>query len=98
MKGRPPKLRPVAESAPAVERPIARAALASVLLLIPCFWHSRLQMGDLASHIYNAWLAQLIETGRAAGLTIVPQKTNVLFDWMLSALFRACGAGPAQKI
>src|SRR4051794_22483354 len=98
MKGRPPKPRPVTESAPAVERPYAWAALASVLLLIPCFWHSRLQMGDLGSHIYNAWLAQLIESGRAAGLAIVPQKTNVLFDWILSALFRAFGAAPAQRV
>src|SRR3954451_9956860 len=98
MKGRPPKPRPAPESAPAVERPYAWAALGSVLLLVPCFWHSRLQLGDLESHIYNAWLAQLIESGRAAGLAIVPQKTNVLFDWMLSVLFRAFGAGPAQRI
>jgi hypothetical protein len=70
----------------------------SVLLLAPCFWQSRLQIGDLESHIYNAWLAQLIESGRAPGLTIVSQKTNVLFDWILSALFRSVGAGPAQRI
>ena len=35
-----------------------------MLLLIPCFWQSRLQMSDLESHIYNAWLAELIENGR----------------------------------
>src|SRR5437763_1344621 len=98
MKGKPSKPRPVAVSTNAVERPRVRIAVGSVLLLIPCFWQSRLQMGDLESHLYNAWLAQLIETGRTAGLAIVPQKTNVLFDWILSALFRAFGAGPAQRI
>lgn len=73
-------------------------AVSSVLLLVPCFWQSRLQIADLESHIYNAWLAQLIEGGQAPGLAIVGQKTNVLFDWILSALFRWFGAGPAQKI
>src|SRR5947208_16660273 len=96
MKSRLPK-QPNATPAH-VERTGAWVAVASVLLLIPCFWHSRLQLGDLESHIYNAWLAQLIESGRAAGLAIVPQKTNVLFDWMLSVLFRAFGAEPAQRI
>ncbi|HEY2017504.1 MAG TPA: hypothetical protein VGH38_28560 [Bryobacteraceae bacterium] len=70
----------------------------SLLLIVPCFWQSRLQISDLESHIYNAWLAQLIENGSAPGLAIVSQKTNVLFDWLLSALFRAWGPGPAQKI
>jgi hypothetical protein len=70
----------------------------SLLLLLPCYWHSRLQLGDLSSHIYNAWLAQLIESGRAPGLAIVPQTTNVLFDLMLSGLFRTLGAEAAQRI
>src|SRR4051794_27444880 len=96
MKSRPPK-QPNAPP-PHIERTGAWIAVASVLMLIPCFWQSRLQMSDLESHIYNSWLAQLIESGRAAGLAIVPQKTNVLFDWILTALFRAFGAGPAQKI
>jgi hypothetical protein len=72
--------------------------LASLLLLVPCYWQSRLQLGDLSSHIYNAWLAQLIESGRAAGLAIVPQTTNVFFDLMLSALFKALGAETAQRV
>jgi len=72
--------------------------LVSVLLLIPCFWQSRLQAGDLSSHIYNAWLAQLIAAGQAPGLTIVRQTTNVLFDLMLSGLFAAAGAEAAQRI
>ncbi len=71
---------------------------ASLLLLIPCYWQSRLQLGDLSSHIYNAWLAQLIESGRAPGLAIVPQTTNVLFDLILSGLFKTLGAAAAQRI
>ena len=73
-------------------------AVATILLLIPCFWQSRLQAGDLASHIYNAWLAQLVGSGQAKGLVIVPQTTNVLFDWLLSGLIRTAGAEAAQRI
>jgi hypothetical protein len=72
--------------------------LLSVLMLAPCFWQPRVQAGDLSSHIYNAWLAQLIESGRAQGLVIVSQTTNILFDLMLSGLFRAFGAEAAQRI
>jgi hypothetical protein len=72
--------------------------LASLLLLVPCYWQSRLQLGDLSSHIYNAWLAQLIGSGRAPGLAIVPQTTNVLFDLILSGLFNILGAEAAQRI
>jgi hypothetical protein len=72
--------------------------LASLLLLAPCYWQPRLQAGDLSSHIYNAWLAQLIESGRAQGLTVVRQTTNVLFDLILSGLFRLFGAEAAQRI
>jgi len=69
-----------------------------VLLLIPCFWQSRIQAGDLSSHLYNVWLAQLIERGEAPGLRLVGQSSNVLFDLMLSTLVRWCGAGAAQRI
>ncbi len=75
-----------------------RYALANAALLIPCFWQSRLQAGDLGSHIYNAWLAELIRQGRAPGLSIVAQTTNVLFDLLLSVLFRAVGSAAAQRI
>jgi hypothetical protein len=70
----------------------------TLLLLVPCFWQRRLQASDLSSHIYNAWLAQLIQDGQAKGLAIVPQTTNVLFDWLLSALLTAFGAEAAQRI
>lgn len=58
--------------------------LVSVVLLLPCFWHRWLVAGDYGSHLYNAWLAQLIERGRAPGLWIAPQWNNVLFDFILS--------------
>jgi hypothetical protein len=73
-------------------------AVLSIFLLVPVYWQPRVQAGDLSSHIYNAWLAQLIETGRAHGLVIVSQTTNILFDLMLSGLFRLFGAELAQRL
>jgi len=90
--------------APAPEPPTAPASrlwlypVASLVALIPCFWQPRIQGGDLASHVYNAWLAQLIQQGKAPGLAIVPQSTNVLFDLILSTLFNAFGAAAAERI
>src|ERR1039458_5708780 len=84
---------------PAAKTPAPLAYVAtSLLVLVPCCWQSRLQLGDLSSHIYNAWLAQLIESGQAPGLVIVPQTTNVLFDLILSGLFNTLGAEAAQRI
>jgi len=77
-------------------RPI-RYVLISLALLLPCFWQPRIQAGDLSSHIYNSWLAQLIENGQAGGLTIVRQSTNILFDLFLSGLFRLAGPEWAQR-
>ena len=45
--------------------------LVSILALAPVFWQPRVQAGDLSSHIYNAWLTQLIETGRTQGLVSI---------------------------
>jgi hypothetical protein len=72
-------------------------ALVSLLLLLPVYWQPRVQAGDLSSHIYNAWLAQLIETGKAQGLLVVSHSTNILFDLIMSALFRLGGAEFAQR-
>src|SRR5690242_17333288 len=72
-------------------------ALASVVLLIPCFWQSRVQAGDLGSHLYNAWLARLVEAEKAPGLTIVRQTNNVLFDVLLKRLWEWFGADAAQR-
>src|SRR5580658_2720515 len=75
-----------------------RYLAASVLLLAPCYWQPRLQAGDLSSHIYNAWLVQLIESGRTTGLAVARQSTNILFDLILSGLYRAVGAQAAQRV
>jgi len=71
---------------------------ASVAVLIPCFWHRRIEAGDLASHAYNAWLAQLIEKGQASGLYFSGQWNNILFDVMLLWLAKAFGFTAAQEI
>src|ERR1017187_1639011 len=73
-------------------------ALVSLLFLIPCYWQPRIQAGDLASHIYNSWLSQLIESGRLQGLVMVRQTTNILFDLILSGLFKVVGPEAAQRI
>jgi hypothetical protein len=67
-------------------------------LVIPCFWHRRIEAGDLASHVYNAWLAQLIERGQAPGLYLARQWNNVLFDLLLLKLGNLFGFAAAQKI
>jgi hypothetical protein len=70
----------------------------SILLLMPCFWHSHIQAGDLGSHVYNAWLAQLIEQGKAPGLFIVRQYDNVLFDLLLFHFGNLFGLALAEKV
>jgi hypothetical protein len=75
-----------------------RVIVISSVLLVPCFWHRRIEAGDLGSHVYNAWLAQLIIKGQAPGLYIVRQWNNVLFDVLLLKFGNAFGLGAAQKI
>ncbi len=70
----------------------------SAVLLIPCFWHGRIEAGDLASHVYNAWLAQLIEKGQAPGLYLAKQWDNLLFDVALSRVAKRVGFAASQKI
>ena len=70
----------------------------SLVLLLPCFWHKRIEAGDLASHTYNAWLAQLIAQGNAPGLYLVRQWNNVLVDVALAKLGSAVGFAAAEKI
>jgi hypothetical protein len=94
----PPAPRPPHPALAALGRSRWLYVLVSILLLAPCYWQPRVQAGDLASHIYNAWLAQLIESGRLQGLAIVSQTTNILFDLMLGGLFKLLGAEAAQRI
>ncbi len=75
-----------------------RVLAISVLVLIPCFWHARIEAGDLPSHVYNAWLAQLIGKGQAPGLYIARQWNNVLFDVALLSAAKVAGFAAAQKI
>jgi len=70
----------------------------SALLLVPCFWHSRIQAGDLGSHVYNAWLAQLIEHRQLQGLTLVFQWNNVLSDLLVLHIGNVLGFIVAEKI
>ncbi len=70
----------------------------SAVVIVPCFWHPRIQAGDLPSHVYNAWLAQLIERGQAPDLWLARQWNNVLFDFALSGLGNLVGLRAAEKI
>ncbi len=79
-------------------RTSVRVAILSALVVTPCFWQSRIQAGDLSSHLYNAWLAILIGEGKAPGLWIAPQWTNVLFDVILSGLMRVVGPWGAEHV
>jgi GNAT superfamily N-acetyltransferase len=74
------------------------ALFLSVLILIPCFWHAHIQAGDLGSHIYNAWLAQLAERQEIPGVVVVDQWSNVLFDLMVLHIANWFGFPPAEKI
>ncbi len=79
-------------------RQLLLGVLLSTVLLLPCFWHSRIQAGDLSSHAYNAWLTSLVEDRGVQGVAIVSQWTNALFDHALLASLRWVGADAAQKL
>jgi len=68
----------------------------SAAIIIPCFWHRHIEAGDLPSHTFNAWLATLIQQGRAPGLYLAPRWYNILFDLLLlySAKLFGFAAGP----
>jgi hypothetical protein len=71
---------------------------AAAALLIPVFWQSRVQSADLASHLYNAWLALRLERGEVSGLFIAPQTTNILFDLLLVKLLSVFSPGWTERI
>ena len=70
----------------------------SIAVLIPSFWHKQIAAGDLGSHLYNAWLAQLVERGQLPGLWIARQWNNVLFDFMLSGFGRVFSWRMTERI
>jgi len=67
-------------------------------VLLPCFWHAHIEAGDLGSHVYNAWLAELVRHGQLPGLWIVRQWNNVAFDLLLTSLHGAFGWIWAEKL
>jgi hypothetical protein len=75
-----------------------RVFLISALLLVPCFWHKRIEAGDLPSHTYNAWLALLIHQGKAPGLYIASRWNNILVDLTLEKLGALLGFIVAERI
>jgi hypothetical protein len=70
----------------------------SAMVVVPCFWHRRIEAGDLGSHVYNVWLAQLIAKGQAPGLYSAHQWHNMLFDLSLLHATNTFGFVAAQRI
>jgi hypothetical protein len=72
-------------------------AALSVLVVVPCLWLPRIEAGDLGSHVYNAWLRQLVEQGQAPGLYFGPQWNNMFLDVGLDWVGRLVGLPAAEK-
>jgi hypothetical protein len=75
-----------------------RLVAISAVLLVPCFWHRRIVASDLGSHLYNAWLAQLIARDEVSDMHLAHQWTNILFDYMLSAAGAFVSLHTAERI
>lgn len=75
-----------------------RFSAISAIVLVPCFWHRQIFTADLGSHLYNAWLVQLIERGQVHGLWIAHRWNNVLFDYLLSGLAKLLSLNAVEKI
>jgi hypothetical protein len=88
----------LAQSAAFVRHHPSRILLISAAVLAPVFWHRNIAAGDLGSHLYNAWLAQLIRHGYAPGLWLAPRWNNVLFDYLLVGLGRFVTLHTSEKI
>jgi hypothetical protein len=76
----------------------SRVLTVSALLIVPCIWHRHIEAGDLGSHVYNAWLVQLIARGQAPGLYVTTQWNNILFDVALLHVANWVGFAAAEKI
>ena len=70
----------------------------AIALLIPCVWQEHIEAGDLASHLYNAWLAGQIQNGTVAGLTVAHPLTNVLSDAIMAALIGPLGPAWTARV
>jgi hypothetical protein len=87
-----------APSAAFVRQHAPQLLLISAAALVPVFWHRNIAAGDLGSHLYNAWLAQLVKHGWAPGLWLAPRWNNALFDLVLGALGHFVSLHVAEKI
>jgi len=70
----------------------------SAAVLLPCYWHKHIEAGDLGSHLYNAWLAELVRHGQLPGLWIVGQWNNVAFDLLLTAFGKIFSWAWAERL
>jgi len=77
---------------------VARVLAVTALILVPCFWHRRLEAGDLPSHTYNAWLAHLIAQGQAPSLYIESRWNNIVVDVTLEKLGVWVGFVAAERM
>src|SRR5215471_10246712 len=77
---------------------LRKIIVVSALLVIPCIWHKHIQAGDLGSHVYNTWLAQLAEKGQGPGIVVVRQWNNVFFDISLDYAARLFGWHAAERL
>lgn len=72
--------------------------LISALLVIPCVWQPIVSVVDLQSHLYNAWLAELIRSGGIHGLWIGHQNTNLVVDLLFAWLLKIVGVSGAERV
>jgi hypothetical protein len=70
----------------------------SLVCLLPCFWQERIQASDLSSHLYNAWLANLMTQHQMVGLHFASRSNNIEFDVLLGWLLPALGLNWATRI
>ncbi len=78
----------------------ALLVVVALLILVPCFWQPYIEAGDLASHTYNAWLADQIEKNKlpGQGLSLANPLTNVLTDRIMEALLNRMGPSATERI
>jgi hypothetical protein len=81
-----------------VQSPWTLPIVVSVALVIPCFWQPIVSSVDLQSHLYNAWLAELIRSGSIHGLWIGHQSTNLVVDMLLSWLLKVFGVSGVERV
>jgi hypothetical protein len=75
------------------------ALLVSCAVVVPLLLIPSVQLGDLHTHLYNAWLArQLSQPWASDCFYLTPGWTNLLSDAILSALLPVFGPGVTSRI